>query len=248
MSRKDTIIIAALINAAILIALFVSAMKTEKAENALALQLKELIKEPISMNKFSSPIAPTIKSAEGDEVDMALKQYSNEMSAKPSQSLFPESKDKVFSFEEKPAENKSIDFGQELKAMTLSSKSNEGEKKASEWKEVQVKKGDALAKIAKVHRTTVEEIMKVNHLKSTNLKIGQILKIPGKEGSIRSESGQKNQQTIETESEYYVIKNGDNPWTIAVKNRMKVEELLKLNHLNEETARRLKPGDKIRIR
>jgi hypothetical protein len=29
---------------------------------------------------------------------------------------------------------------------------------------------------------------------------------------------------------------------------MKVDELLKLNHLNEEKARKIKPGDRLRVR
>ncbi|NGX46548.1 MAG: hypothetical protein K940chlam2_01740, partial [Chlamydiae bacterium] len=44
------------------------------------------------------------------------------------------------------------------------------------------------------------------------------------------------------------VVSGDNPWTIAVKNRIKVDQLLKLNGLNEEKARCLKPGDRLRIR
>ncbi len=43
------------------------------------------------------------------------------------------------------------------------------------------------------------------------------------------------------------MKKGDSPWTIAVKNQMKVEDLLKLNNLNEAQAKRLKPGDQLRI-
>ena len=49
-------------------------------------------------------------------------------------------------------------------------------------------------------------------------------------------------------AKFYTVKQGDNPWTIAVKNQLKVDELLKLNDLNDEKARRLRPGDKLRIR
>ena len=48
--------------------------------------------------------------------------------------------------------------------------------------------------------------------------------------------------------EYYTMKVGDNPWAIAMKHHMKVEELLRLNGLNEERARKLKPGDRLRTR
>ena len=80
--------------------------------------------------------------------------------------------------------------------------------------------------------------MKLNQLHTSNLRIGQVLKIPAKgktETPTAKESGVK----------YYTVRNGDNPWTIAVKHHMKVEELLKLNNMTQEKARRLKPGDQI---
>jgi LysM repeat protein len=48
--------------------------------------------------------------------------------------------------------------------------------------------------------------------------------------------------------EYYTVKVGDNPWTIAKKHNLKVEELLKLNGLNEQRARKLKPGERLRVK
>lgn len=106
--------------------------------------------------------------------------------------------------------------------------------------EVVVKKGDTLEKIAKVNQTTVGEIIKLNHLASSFLRMGQVLKMP-KEKKVPLSAPISS-------VEYYVVKVGDNPWTIAMKHHMKVEELLKLNHLNEEKARKLKPGDRLRVR
>ena len=51
---------------------------------------------------------------------------------------------------------------------------------AAEFTEVKVKKGDVLEKIARQHHSSVAEIMKANKLTSTNLRIGQVLKIPNK--------------------------------------------------------------------
>ena len=104
--------------------------------------------------------------------------------------------------------------------------------------EVTVKKGDSLEKIAKSHRVTVDEIIKINHLPSSFLKVGQVLKIPTLASEKKPAAG----------AEYYTIKVGDNPWAIANKHHMKVEELLRLNSLNEERARKLKAGDRLRIR
>jgi LysM repeat protein len=49
-------------------------------------------------------------------------------------------------------------------------------------------------------------------------------------------------------AEYYVLKSGDNPWTLARKFHIKFSDLLALNDLDEEKAKNLKVGQKIRIR
>lgn len=106
--------------------------------------------------------------------------------------------------------------------------------------EVIVKQGDVLEKIAKRANTTVEEVMRINKLTDTTLQIGQILFVP--EGSSAPLQISKTK-----EPRYYTVKTGDNPWTIAIKNKIKVEELLRLNNLDESRAKKLKPGDRLRI-
>jgi peptidoglycan endopeptidase LytF len=110
--------------------------------------------------------------------------------------------------------------------------------------EIVVKKGDSLDKIAKAHQTSVDEIIKLNQLPGSFLKVGQVLKIPTETAS-RAKSSEPSTPSA---PEYYTMKVGDNPWGIAMKHHMKLEELLKLNQLNEEKARKLKPGDKLKIR
>ncbi len=120
----------------------------------------------------------------------------------------------------------------------------------SSRKEIIVKQGDSLDKIAKTHHTTVSEIMKINRLLDSRLNIGQILYVP-----IVSEFTSESKPlppsipsaSNKAEAKYYIVKHGDNPWTIAIKNGIKVEELLKLNNLDESKAKKLKPGDKLRI-
>jgi peptidoglycan endopeptidase LytE len=41
-----------------------------------------------------------------------------------------------------------------------------------------VKSGDSLSKIASTHKTTVKELQKVNNLTTTQIKVGQKLKLP----------------------------------------------------------------------
>jgi len=81
------------------------------------------------------------------------------------------------------------------------------------------------------------------------LRIGQVLKIPPKTAIISTASSPASppSQSAASTPKHYIVKNGDNPWTIAVKNHMKVEDLLKLNNLDQEKARKLKPGDKLII-
>lgn len=111
--------------------------------------------------------------------------------------------------------------------------------------EVTVKKGDSLEKIAKGCSVSVEDLMQMNHLANSALKVGQILKIPSEKMPV---AAVKPKQIAVQTPDYYTVKVGDNPWTIAMKHHMKVEELLRVNSLNEEKARKLKPGDRLRIR
>lgn len=99
---------------------------------------------------------------------------------------------------------------------------------------VEVKKGDSLAKIAKNYGVKVEDIVTLNELSTQKLRIGQQLRIP--------------KVVAAEQEEYYVIKSGDNPWKLARKFHIQFEELLKLNNLDEDSAKSLKIGDTIRVR
>lgn len=48
--------------------------------------------------------------------------------------------------------------------------------------------------------------------------------------------------------QFYTVRSGDNPWTIARKFHISFEKLLELNNLNESKARNLKIGQKLKIR
>ncbi len=124
--------------------------------------------------------------------------------------------------------------------------------------EVTVKKGDFLERIAKAYGVSVGEIMDLNHMSSAKLKIGQVLKVPNRAGVTTPSKAPKQKETSKAtpavtktasvKPEYYTVKEGDNPWTIANKNHIKVNELLKLNSLDEAAARKIKPGDKLRVK
>jgi peptidoglycan endopeptidase LytF len=222
MSRRDTIIIAVLLNAGLLIVLFTTSLKSDKASD-----------EP--------PAITTIASS-----DPAPKELS-QMASIPQTSTSPDHVDQVIQQYVTPQVATGIDsnpnFLADLHAIapTQESVSPQPTPVEMSFKQVTVKKGDVLERIARQNHVAVSEIMKLNNLTTTRLRIGQVLKIPAKGTTVApmSSSG---------EAQYYTIKAGDNPWTIAVKHKMKVEELLKLNNMDESKARRLKAGDKIRIK
>jgi LysM repeat protein len=123
--------------------------------------------------------------------------------------------------------------------------------------EVKVKKGDTLEKIAKANKTTISALRKANQLTSERLSIGQVLKIPTKETA--TQVAQVEQPKVEAKPEpkkeaqaaepvYHIVKSGDSPWKIAKQYGVKYDEILRLNNMNEEKARSLKIGDRIRVK
>ena len=113
--------------------------------------------------------------------------------------------------------------------------------------EVTVKTGDYLERIARINGTTVKEVMRINGLENHNLKVGQVLKVPVMVAQ-KIEKKEQGMELAEDNGKIYIVKSGDNPWLIAIRHRIPLEDLLKLNDLDEETARKLKPGDKLRVR
>lgn len=243
MNRRDIIIIAVLINAGLLIVLFASALKSNPEA--------EIVAAPSAVSPPSSELVlkqEKPSSVQGDEVDQVLREFTQ--AAAPSvattsqASGFAEDLQAIIT-----PQTSSLATQPQLTSPVVASAPENVDSPA--FTEVKVKKGDVLEKIARQHRTSVDQIMKVNHLKDTRLKIGQTLKIPqGVKKTETASAAPLAPAAAPSESgvKYYTVKNGDNPWTIAVKNRMKVEELLKLNNMDEEKARKLKAGDQLRIR
>ncbi len=225
MSRRDTIIIAVLLNAGLLVVLFATSLKSEKhdpepsAITVLASNLNE-VKEAAPM-----AIAPVVAPPAPDQVDQVIEHYVTPHVASATEH----------------APNFLADLNATGMPPAAAPALAEPLPEVS-YKEVKVKKGDVLERIARQHHVSVTEIMKVNKMTSTRLRIGQVLKIP------TSSSPKQTAAASVAGAEYYTVKAGDNPWTIAVKHHMKVEELLQLNNMDEQKARRLKAGDKIRIK
>jgi peptidoglycan endopeptidase LytF len=264
MSRRDTIIISVLINAGLLTILFATAMNVEDNIDVAAGRSEEVAE--LAMESPST----TTKGPVVDEVDQMLKMHADEknkdlgntpMGMTGSATLttnspgLPPVVDGVITPVSKlavgPADFDSLDGAA-----------------GKNYVEVTVKRGDYLSTIAKSNKTTVEAIMTENRLTSTSLRVGQVLRVPNAKPSsitastvppaLNSASSTANAQSMKkaplitgnevADADFYIVKTGDNPWLIAQKNGMKLDELLELNSLDEHKAKKLKPGDKLRIR
>ncbi|MBR3210807.1 MAG: LysM peptidoglycan-binding domain-containing protein [Bacilli bacterium] len=77
-----------------------------------------------------------------------------------------------------------------------------------------VKKGDTLYSISKKYNISVDEIKRMNQLKSNLLTIGQVLVL----------------EDIKP-NEYYIVQKGDTLWSIAKNNQVSIEDIIEANGL-----------------
>jgi len=232
MSRRDTIIIAVLVNAGLLMVLFATALKSDKKEHPAAVAKLEA---PVVTRPVVEPIAQLSPTPVPELVSSAV---------------VPTLAPQVTHVEQIPIQEKAPVIVLEKPAPVQTIKQVAGVEKSTATKKelntIVVKKGDVLDKIARAHGTSVAAIMKENQLTTTELKIGQVLRLPA---SQKTETiAQAAPAPTPAASEYYIVKEGDNPWLIASKNHIKLEELLKMNGLDSQSARRLRPGDRLKIR
>lgn len=108
-------------------------------------------------------------------------------------------------------------------------------------KKHKVVKGDSLSAIASRYGSSTSAIMKANKLKSTGLRIGQVLVIPGNTNPIVIT---KPVNPIETEVITHVVKSGEYLGKIASKYKVSVASIKRQNKLKKET---LWVGQKLRI-
>lgn len=229
MSRKDIVIIAMLLNAGLLAVLFMLAIHSDDepvSKQELQTAAVPLQEKPIPVETISVASGQAVAS---DEIDDILKSF-NSHSASPVE------------FVSTPIVNSQPPKAPEKPAAV------DGD--AVHYVEVTVKRGDMLEKIARANGTTVDAIKKANKMTSERLSVGQVLKIPLSTSIAASTPVQASVQANLTDAapEFYVIKSGDNPWKIARQFKVKFEDLLRMNNLDEEKARNLKVGDKIRVK
>lgn len=104
-----------------------------------------------------------------------------------------------------------------------------------------VVKGDSLSAIAKKYRSSTQAIMKSNNLKSSGLRIGQVLIIPGNNKPIVIA---KTSNPVETEVITHTVQSGEYLGKIANKYKVSVSSIKQQNNLKRET---LWVGQKLKI-
>lgn len=238
MTRRDMIIVAVLANIGVLAILFMLAFRTEDDKAKEGGQIAYTLTDEPAMHA-QTPIEVKPSAELIDVVETALKEdvddenpHSNNADDENFQLVEPDAPQAPVKVEE---------------ATPVAAEAQ------AKFVDITIKRGDALEKIARANGTTVEAIMKENNLKNDRLRIGQVLKIPVGAGAKKVTSSSKPsssspKQVAQADAEYYTIKSGDNPWKIAKQYHLKLDELLKLNNLNEEKARNLKVGDTIRVK
>lgn len=244
MSRRDMIIVAVLMNVGVLAVLFLMAVQTDEpqvqrtevpAKEVVAKTLPILEEKPVVI----LPKPPSMGHAsQHDELDSVLKAYAQNTPV--AQAVGGERSH----IESAPPPVVEVQpFKQKEVAVSKSKEDSVG------FVEIKVKRGDSLDKIARANNTTVKAIKRANDLNTDRLQIGQVLKIPlsTKKSDATVKSVIPAQASVQS-YEYYTLKNGDNPWKIAKMFQVRFDKLLELNNLDEEKARRLKAGDRIRVR
>lgn len=99
-----------------------------------------------------------------------------------------------------------------------------------------VKSGDSLWILAKRYKTTTRKIQDVNGLKTTTLRINQVLKVPSNRDTIPN---------LAMGSGNYHVQTGDSPYIIARKHGISLSHFLEINNLTRGST--IYPGQSVRI-
>ncbi len=241
MTRKNTIIMAALVNCIFIIALFSTATKGSSGANLLpiASDLKPQEAAVFSTDTKSIEDYPQAALEKSVQLPDPILDHVPPLDSLSGKSANPGPA---------PIETQSQNTTATPKApkapsYSLHAKPSKDENSSS-LVEIEVKRGDVLEKIARANGTSVSKIMEINHLKSSMLRIGQKLLVP-KTGAVAS---QRKAPEPEAGPQFYVVKKGDNLWVIATRFKVQVSQLKALNHLDDGSAKKLRVGDELRIR
>ena len=164
MSRRDTIIVAVLINAGLLTLLFATAMNSDDDQSFV----RQEVTRPAPERKLIAP-ATTPQQAGADEVDQAIAAY--QTSSKATTPTVTTTTSRTNRTKRTPTPTTTV---------TTTTKPTVTAPAATAPEEVvvRVKEGDNLERIARANGTTVKAIMETNNLRNFTVQVGQELRIP----------------------------------------------------------------------
>lgn len=249
MNRRNTMIIAAAVNAVLLAVLFITARHSEPEIEYSPKIAPIKILEPVpivekaseKLEKKPEVIAKPAQIIRNPVVSKPVVSKA-ELAAQFADKNITSGKEPLASSQEPSLAPEVVEASApEIPVVPAQSVDKVAEKET--FSTVVVKKGDFLERIARANHTTVSALMQLNDLSSTQLQIGQVLRVP------KTQKPEKDLQVkTPNPDDFYVVKEGDSPWAIALSNGIRLDELLKLNGLDEQKARKLRPGDRLRIR
>ena len=114
-----------------------------------------------------------------------------------------------------------------------------------------VRSGDSLSVVAARTKVSMRELRELNHLSSTHLRLGQVLRLPAPIKPVATATGKPaalNTAATETRTTTpgtHVVTRGDNLWDVARHYQITAEALAKANSVTSHTV--LKLGQKLRL-
>ncbi len=110
-----------------------------------------------------------------------------------------------------------------------------------------VQKGDSLSKISLKYNTSVDKLMKLNSLSSTNIKVGQKLKVPlsGTAAVVEKSSAPKADASESKDTITHKIQSGETLGGIAKKYNTSVKSLTELNGIKD--PRKIRVGQVLKV-
>lgn len=244
MSRREIVIIIAIVNVVVLSVIFLTARRIEElppqaigiepvpVELSLVTDIPQT-QPSVASVRSSAPSVMTVSDIPVDEVDTVLRDFAAAVAVSQQRQTLPPPP---------------VAAAQHRVPATQPPSPSVA---ASGHSEVVVKRGDFLLRIANQYGVSVEAIKAFNHLRTDDLKVGQVLRIPPSESKVLAATVVAPELPLPavqaTDGQLYRVKSGDSPWKIAKQFHVGVEDLLRLNNLDEKSARNLKPGDTIRV-
>ena len=216
MDQKKTTSIAVMINMGLLVLLFFAAVH-QNDDLPRGIEISQPAREQQNKPLF------------GEEIDLALKPLPPAATPKPAESIAAPQQPLIPpASPEAGSPMSSIAFLRSYRIQLLENarRSARSRRRASSCRHAadhqrfgsDRQEGDTLEKIAKAHHASIDEIIKINRLPSSFLRVGQTLKIPSSTALVKPKPAAP--KAPEGQAEYYTVKVGDNPWTIAMKNRL----------------------------